>query len=762
MRTNRYVSAAVAAALCAFTITPASAAPAVLGTGLREISAAYDRGDDARAQSLMRLTLRSRTGDPMVRVHLQPGVKADAVLKDLTAAGFRLQAKSSINPSLMEGYLPLKSVHSAAGVSGVKAIHAAFRPRANAGSVQSQAVAFEKADLAQARGFDGTGIKIAALSDSYNACGDFCSTDAPMDISTGDLPADGVFVLPGQDLPVGGGEDEGRGMLQLIHDIAPGAELGFASAFISEIQFAENILGLRAQFGADVICDDVIYFDEPMYSDGILAQAVNIVSQSGAAYFSSALNNGAEAYESVYSPLSFDKAQKLAGKGVGNIHLEEIPADIRPLSVHNFGQGNGQKASISNPITVAGDSILDFQWDEPFYLGLVQTDYNIYVFDADGNWLDPNVAPTVFYTTDNNVQTDAALELAEMVPVPGHIVGGANTGDYQIVIGKMNNGPAQHIKYVAVNTLATSQRQFAPSTWGHAAARGGVGVAAMYYAVPQLPEDFSSPGPVTIYFDDQGRRLRHPDVRIEPQLTAADGVDTTFFPPGGGDPDGTGHPNFFGTSAASPDAAAVAGLVIQAAGGPGSIAPRHVYERMEHSATPVWVPDVRGIAGAFAGPVAFSINRDWTRFTGNFSIEVSSLPKKRSIASITFDTTNTDTGLTWNPNPNRFSVSNANGVSFADMAIGFNTAATQFTISFAPGSLTSGDSFDFGESVFTPIQGSTQEDPDRFRHMILTVTLDNGQTFTGKVMAFPKLPFNNYTGFGLVNADAATRTRHDD
>jgi hypothetical protein len=751
MRTLRLIGAAVSATLCLFVnaFTPAYAAPAPLASGLRELAASYDRAD-ARLPAQLALHITNR-GDPLIMVHLLPNADANGVLAQLAATGFRLQTRSSLNPSLVEGFLPLAAVHTAATIPGIHSLHAQLRPAKHVGLVTSQAVALEKADIAQARGIDGTGIRIAALSDSFDQC-PTCSDHAAQNILSGDLPAGGVFVL--QDiLPANGpGTDEGRAMLQLVHDIAPGSQLGFASAFNGELQFAENILALRSVFHADVIADDVIYSDEPMYSDGILAQAVDLVSQAGAAYFSSAGNNGLEAYEATYHPLAFEKAQDLVEKGHGNVHLEQIPAAIRPQTVHNFNRDG--TPSITQRFTVVGLDQLSFQWDEPFNLGLVKTNYIVYIFDKDGNWLDPNVAPTVFYTTDNNLLTDQPLQTLALVPFPTDFVGGANVSDYQFVIGNVNGGPAKHIKYININGLGVSERQNAPSTWGHAAARGGRGVAATYYAIPKFPEDFSSPGPVTIYLDSQGNRLDEPDVRFTPQLTAADGVDTTFF---GFDSDGNGFPNFFGTSAAAPDAAAVAGLVLQVAGGPGSLEPRKVYRRLEETATPIRTPNVRWVAGASAGPVELSINFDWTRFDRDFTLEVDEIGH-HSVASITFDTS--AIGLSFNPNPNRFSLGQTTGPTITDITHTVSPDATKFTMTFAPGTFRSHESFDFGLSVFAPIQGSTQEDPDRFRGMDVTVTLDDGRRWTGRVFALPKLPINNFTGFGLVNADAATR--HDE
>jgi hypothetical protein len=754
MRQLARVGALAGAAVLFLASQSAFAAP--LGGGLPQLVKAFE-SNDTRLSHLLDLHLTNGTNDPLVRLHLAPGVTLDSVLPNLKALGFQLVAQSVIDPRLVEGYLPLGSARAAGNVVGLGSVAAVQKPHRNAGSVQSQAVAFEHADAVLARGIDGSGIRIGALSDSYNKCGPSCTTNAAQDIHTGDLPKKVTVLDEIFEKTDGAGTDEGRAILQLLHDIAPGSDLAFATAFHGEVSFANNIISLRNDFHADVITDDIIYFDEPMYSDGIVAQAVDVVSNDGAAYFSSAMNNGLEGYEAVYKPVSFAAAQALTASGKENVKLDQIPANIRPQTLHNFGNPDGSTA-ITQRISTDGENTLTFQWDEPFFVGKVKTDFNIYVFDGDGNWLDPNATGSlVFYTTDDNTQTDEAFEFVVLDPNPNEIHGGANVTDYQLVIGNVNGGGAQHVKYVNINGLAPSQRQNAPTTWGHAAARGGQGVAAAYYAIPNFPEDFSSPGPVTIFFDKDGNRLRKPEIRSVPQITAADGVDTTFF---GFDSDFNGLPNFFGTSAAAPDAAAVAALMIEAAGGPGSLRPATVYTQMQRTASPIPLPDDRSFASAVAGPVNFDMNGDWTRWSRYFGLSVGAGAGTRSVKSVAFDTTGT--GLIWNTNPNRFHVGPATGVTQADMTFtvqnNADLTAGVFTINFAPGSFAAGDSFRFGMSVFANIEGSTEEDPDRFRGMTVTVTFSDGSTATGTVTAGPKQAVNRFTGAGLVNADAAVKS----
>ena len=64
----------------------------------------------------------------------------------------------------------------------------------------------------------------------------------------------------------------------------------------SEADFASGI-GKLAAAGAKVIADDIGYFDEPFFQDGIVAQAIDAVEAQGVAYFSAAGNDGTLSYE---------------------------------------------------------------------------------------------------------------------------------------------------------------------------------------------------------------------------------------------------------------------------------------------------------------------------------------------------------------------------------------------------------------------------------------------------------------------------------
>ena len=120
---------------------------------------------------------------------------------------------------------------------------------------------------------DGTGIGIGVISKGVRTLADRQAS--------GDLPAR-VTVLPGQ----AGRGDEGTALLEIVHDLAPGAELYFATGSGGQAQMAANIEAL-CEAGANVIVDDIGYTNEAAFQDDIVAQGVNAAVAGGDSSLSS-------------------------------------------------------------------------------------------------------------------------------------------------------------------------------------------------------------------------------------------------------------------------------------------------------------------------------------------------------------------------------------------------------------------------------------------------------------------------------------------
>jgi hypothetical protein len=475
------------------------------------------------------------------------------LVADLKALGMHVTATAG---RVVSGWLPMSAIPAAAHLGSLNFARAAYRPMTSAGLVTDQGDHATGADLIHNAAYDGTGVTVGVMSDSYDNSGSLYTIHAADDIASGDLPAAGVNVL--EEDP-SAGTDEGRAMLQIVHHLAPGASLAFHTAFNGDADFAQGILDLAdpSKGNANVIVDDVLSFDEPMFQDGIIAQAVDQVVASGHAYFSAALNFARQAYEAPFKDSGITYNDGDFASVAGAPHFKGGTA-------HDFGGSVFQDVSVP-----AGGGIgIDLQWNSDYAsAGPGNAGSNN---DLDIYLIDPSTNQVIAGSTNNNIGGD-----------PTEIFGYVNPSSTQaanlqlLIVNNAGPNPTE-MKYVWFQVAPTGTRlplgaptdylTNSPTVFGHPAAAGAVAVGAAYYqntpAVgvnPAVAEGFSSSGPTHIYFDASGSPVD--DVRQKPEVVAPDGADTTFF---GGDSDGSGFPNFFGTSAAAPHAAAIAAQMVQA------------------------------------------------------------------------------------------------------------------------------------------------------------------------------------------------------
>lgn len=451
----------------------------------------------------------------------------------------------------IRAYLPLTSIETLAQREDIffisianegQSYRAPTLPHVSNAHISEGVVAHNVALVRKKYAVDGTGVKVGVLSDSTRYVAD--------SIDQGELSNVTVLQNPAS-VPESLGE--GTAMLEIIHDVAPGAELYFATAFGGEANFAHNIQALQAA-GCTILVDDYSYPTESPFQDGIIAQAIQKVVAAGALYFSAAGNSGSQ-------------TQGNAGVWEGNFNPLKI---ISPFGyLHDFGQGimlNRITKDVFNPISL--------HWADP--LGKAKNDYDLCLFDTRGN----------VDTCSMNVQ------------------GGQYSNPYEIV--KPTPGkPIPKGYYLAIYKKATSENRFLHldtdggglqfSTDGairhHAISPFALAVGQVNAKSRSIPFDLhdtilkgSSDGPRRVFFQPNGTAITADDflatggtLRKKPDIAAASCVTTSVpkFSP------------FCGTSAAAPHAAGIAALLLAKK---PSLTPQQVRDALTKTALDIEFP----------------------------------------------------------------------------------------------------------------------------------------------------------------------------
>jgi len=531
-----------------------------------------------------------------VQVYILMSAVTDATVRQLTDAGVTIEISDAARRRV-QAHLPVSRLTAVAQLSVVDAIRLPTYARRRTGTALTEGDAILHTDAVRAQfGLDGTGVRVGVVSDGIKGvfktgCTTGCAGVDGGPIATGDLPsATGTRTSTGvlkessggiigrsfsasgdlEGLPpaspacaFAGAGAEGTALLEIVHDLAPGAKLSFANGD-TDLAFTQAVNFLAAS--NDVVLDDIGFYGEPY--DGTSAVSSNTAAALNnpgwpiRAYVTAVGNDADEHYIGGYVDSGVDGTSISGIATPGHLHLFQQTADTTDV----LGLGAQPFNVIALPQN--GEAAIFLTWDDPF--GGSGNNYDLYLVQQSTgrvvasstdvqsgrqdpseviDYVNPGAADRFLIVVQNvrgaaqprnlnlfSFQPECAAAGPALLAPPRHERHNYNTASRSIAAqGDAGGSP---VSVIAVGAICSAS----------ASAAGAFSPAAPDESCldtsNRTPEFFSSRGPTL-------------DGRLKPDIAAIDGVAITGA--------GSFSAPFFGTSAAAPHVGGIAALLLQSA-----------------------------------------------------------------------------------------------------------------------------------------------------------------------------------------------------
>ena len=419
-------------------------------------------------------------------------------------------------------WLPYYAIKEIAKLPQVGNISAVGVPMSRTGSITSIGDTQLRAE--EARNYfncDGSQIKVGVISNGAEHW-DYSHYNG------GDLP-EAIEFVTNRDIP----GDEGTAMMEIVYDMAPGAQLVFGGLDSTDgpSVMAELISNMFDNYACKIIVDDIgFYLNLPYFSDDPIMQRIQ--SELG----------------------SYPK--RIYVSAAGNDAKNMFDAEHFQSDASNYVYfWQGQELYNSNFFSLGAHNTVHIflQWADEW--GYSTNNYDLYLLDGNGNivassptvqnGMGSNPQEVINFTNQNDIAEDYYIRIKM----------GNEEREIKLIVKPGKNEPEIALAYTYPNYM--NETKPTRQIFGHPASQGAICVAAYESDNEDTISDYSSNGPTNLYSFAENNASAVKEERKTPTITATSFVNTKI---------GEGEyfiDPFRGTSASAPHVAGIAALYFQ-------------------------------------------------------------------------------------------------------------------------------------------------------------------------------------------------------